>query len=53
MAFFVVILKLQIFHYDFKICEAEVTLTPLINKICEPCGEEVCYNPHFVRLPCI
>ena len=36
MAFFVVILKLQIFHYDFKICEAEVTLTPLITKICKP-----------------
>ena len=28
---------LQIFQNDFKICEAEVTLTPLINKICKPC----------------
>ena len=25
---------LQIFQNDSKICEAEVTLTPLINKIC-------------------
>ena len=32
---------LQIFQNDSKICEAEVTLTPLINKICKPC--EVCY----------
>ena len=29
---------LQIFQNDSKICEAEVTLTPLINKICKPCG---------------
>ena len=28
---------LQIFQNDSKICEAEVTLTPLINKICKPC----------------
>ena len=34
MAFFVVIL-------DSKICEAEVTLIPLINKICKPC---ICYS---------
>ena len=27
---------LQIFQNDSKICEAEVTLTPLINKICKP-----------------
>ena len=28
---------LQIFQNDSKICEAEVTVTPLINKICKPC----------------
>ena len=28
---------LQIFQNDSKICEAEVTVTPLINKICNPC----------------
>ena len=28
---------LQIFQNDSKICEAEVTLTSLINKICKPC----------------
>ena len=27
---------LQIFQNDSKICEAEVTLTPLTNKICKP-----------------
>ena len=27
---------LQIFQNDSKICEAKVTLTPLINKICKP-----------------
>ena len=27
---------LQIFLNDSKICEAEVTVTPLINKICKP-----------------
>ena len=27
---------LQIFQNDSKICEAEVTLTPLINKLCKP-----------------
>ena len=27
---------LQIFQTDSRICEAEVTLTPLINKICKP-----------------
>jgi len=29
---------LQIFQNDSKICEAEVTVTPLINKICKPCN---------------
>ena len=29
--------RLQIFLNDSKICEAEVTMTPLINKICKPC----------------
>ena len=29
--------RLQIFLNDSKICEAEVTVTPLINKICKPC----------------
>ena len=29
--------RLQIFLHDSKICEAEVTVTPLINKICKPC----------------
>ena len=28
---------LQIFQNDSKICEAGVTLTPLINEICKPC----------------
>ena len=28
---------LQISQNDSKICEAEVTLTPLVNKICKPC----------------
>ena len=28
---------LQILQNDSKICEAEVTLTPLISKICKPC----------------
>ena len=28
--------RLQIFQNDSKICEAEVTATPLINKICKP-----------------
>ena len=28
---------LQILQNDSKICEAEVTPTPLINKICKPC----------------
>jgi len=28
---------LQIFQNDSKICEAEVTLTTLVNKICKPC----------------
>ena len=27
---------LQIFQNDSKICEAEVTVTPLMNKICKP-----------------
>ena len=28
---------LQIFQNDSKICEAKVSVTPLINKICKPC----------------
>ena len=28
--------QLQIFQNDSKICEAEVTVTPRINKICKP-----------------
>ena len=28
---------LQISQNNSKICEAEVTLTPLVNKICKPC----------------
>ena len=40
MTFFVVIVDtcnwLQIFQNDSKICEAEFTVTPLINKICKP-----------------
>ena len=36
--------RLQIFLNDSKICEAEVTVTPLINKICKPC----LYNIHYV-----
>ena len=32
---------LQIFQNDSKICEAEVTLTPPINKICKPCVAKV------------
>ena len=28
--------RLQIFQNDSKICEAEVTVTPLIKKICKP-----------------
>ena len=28
---------LQIFQNDSKMCEAEDTLTPPINKICKPC----------------
>ena len=35
--FFLCDTRLQIFQNDSKICEAEVTLTPLINKICKPC----------------
>ena len=27
-----------IFQNDSKICEAEITVTLLINKICKPCG---------------
>ena len=30
-------LQTILFQNDSKICEAEVTLTPLINKICKPC----------------
>ena len=33
--------RLQIFQNDSKICEAEVTLTPPINKICKPCVAKV------------
>ena len=36
MAFFGCDTWLQIFLNDSKICEAEVTLTPLIKKICKP-----------------
>ena len=32
---------LQILQNDSKICEAEVTPTPLINKICKPCTEYI------------
>ena len=38
--------RLQIFQNDSKICEAEVTVTPLIKKICKPwtpinlCGQK-------------
>ena len=28
---------LQIFLNDSEMCETEVTLTPLMNKICKPC----------------
>ena len=34
---------LQIFQNDSKICEAEVTLTQLINKICKPW--QLCVDP--------
>ena len=42
---------LQILQNDSKICEAEVTLTPLINKICKPCQGKgkLCYW-HFAFL---
>ena len=38
--------SLQMFQNDSKICEAEVTVTPLINKICKPCqhDDQHCYN---------
>ena len=39
---------LQIFQNDSKICEAEVTLTPLINKICKPWINQLqCTFLHF------
>ena len=38
--------RLQIFLNDSKICEAEVTVTPLINKICKPCRH---YNIHYQK----
>ena len=37
---------LQIFQNDSKICEAEVTLTPLINKICKPCFQFHTHVPY-------
>ena len=37
MAFFVVILDSKYSKMTPKICEAEITLTPLIDKICKPC----------------
>ena len=36
---------LQIFQNDSKICDAEVTVTPLSNKICKPCKPE--YVPTY------
>ena len=45
MAFFVVSdTWLQIFQNDSKICEAGVTVTPLINKICKPWGILINFN---------
>ena len=35
---------LQIFQNDSKICEAEVTVTPLINKICKPWTADMVTN---------
>ena len=35
---------LQIFQNDSKICKAEVTLTPLINKICKAWGLSLRYE---------
>ena len=43
MAFFRCDTWPQIFQNDYKICEAEDTVTPLINKICKPCLS-VCIN---------
>ena len=39
---------LQILQNDSKICAAEVTLTPLINKICKPCACSVLPKTHFL-----
>ena len=43
---------LQIFQNDSKICEAEVTLTPVINKICKPCWKSLslCVATYIVCL---
>ena len=40
---------LQIFQNDSKICEAEVTVTPLINKICNPCKTAI-WPPAYCEL---
>ena len=40
-------IQLQIFLNDSKICEAEVTVTPLINKICKPWHVVVQFYPWF------
>ena len=40
---------LQIFQNDSKICEAEVTVTPLINNICKPCIKLTQYYNKFKR----
>ena len=42
---------LQIFQNDSKICEAEVTLTQLINKICKPWTLLVIYTYIYPFLP--
>ena len=40
--------RLQIFLNDSKICEAEVTVTSLMNKICKPCKITTCSSLHFL-----
>ena len=40
---------LQIFQNDSKICEAEVTLTPHINKICKP-GQGVWLSEYLITI---
>ena len=42
---------LQIFQNDSKICEAEVTVTPLINKICIPWLHDHIFQ-HFYKWAC-